>query len=56
MNQNGSESFWIKLSKFVQEFSKIDILQLRINHNYNHVDLGVAKPGQLTVIQLDFDE
>lgn len=52
LSQNGRESFWIKLSKFVQEFCKIEILQLRINHNFAHLDLGVSRPGQLTVVQL----
>ena len=52
MSQDGRESFWVKLSKFVQEFTKIDILQLRINHNFAHIDIGTPRPGQLTVIQL----
>jgi hypothetical protein len=56
ISQDGRESFWIKHSKFVQEFNKIDVLQLRINHNFAHLDLGISRPGQLTVIQLDFDE
>lgn len=54
LSQNGRESFWIKLSKFVTEFCKIEILQLRINHNFTHLDLGVGRPGQLTVVQLEF--
>lgn len=54
VSQDGRESFWVKLSKFVQEFSKIDILHLRINHNFAHLDLGVGRPGQLTVIELGF--
>jgi len=54
MSQDGCESFWVKLTKFVQEFSKVDILQLRVNHNFTHLDLGVPHPGQMTVVQLDF--
>lgn len=46
----------MKLTKFVQEFNKIDILHLRINHNFCHLDLGVGRPGQLTVIELNFVE
>lgn len=38
------------------EFNIIHILQLRISHNFTHLDLGVARPGQLTVIQLDFQD
>lgn len=56
LSQDGKESFWVKLSKFVQEFSKIDILHLRINHNFAHLDLAVGRPGQMTVIELDFFE
>ena len=40
----------------MREFNKIDILQLRINHNFAHIDIGTPKNGQLTVIQLDFVE
>lgn len=56
MSQDGCESFWVKLTKFVQEFGKIDILQLRVNHYFSHLDLGVPHPGQLMVVQLDFHE
>lgn len=56
LSQDAREGFYIKLSKFVQEFCRIEILQLRINHNFGHIDLGVGRPGQLTVIELGFVE
>ena len=56
MSQDNRESFWLKLTKFVQQFSKIDILQLRINHSFTHLDLGTARLGQMKIIELDFLE
>lgn len=35
MKKNNSDAFWIKLDKFVSEFSHVHVLQLRINHNFN---------------------
>ena len=46
----------MKLSKFVQEFSRIEVLQLRINHNFAHLELGAGRPGQLSVVELTFEE
>jgi hypothetical protein len=34
----------------------VEILQLRVNHNFNHIDVGVGKENQLTVIELAFAE
>ncbi len=51
------ESQWIKLGKFVQEFRSVEILQLRINHNFT--SLAIAKPlntTNLTIIELEFLE
>lgn len=45
----------MRLSKFTQEFSKVEILQLRVNHNFNHIDIGISKENQLTVIELAFN-
>ena len=56
ISQDGRESFWMRLSKFTQEFSKVEILQLRVNHLFTHIDIGVGKESQLTVIELAFAE
>lgn len=43
ISQDAKESFWVKLSKFVQEFKRIEVLQLRLNHQFGHIDLGVCE-------------
>lgn len=52
MKKNNSDAFWIKLDKFVAEFSHVDVLQLRVNHNFNcffpeHKNIGA---GHFTII------
>lgn len=34
----------------------MEVLQLRVNHNFNHIDLGIGKDNQLTVVELAFNE
>ena len=46
----------MRLSKFTQEFSKVQILQLRVNHSFTHIDIGVGKENKITVIELNFTE
>ena len=48
-----NESFWIKLDKFVTEFTRVDVLQLRINHNFTYISLketNKIKNGVMRVI------
>ncbi len=56
ISQDGRESFWMRLSKFTQEFTRVEVLQLRVNHSFNHIDLGIGKDNQLTVVELSFNE
>jgi hypothetical protein len=44
------------MSKFAQEFKSAEILQLRINHNFTHIDLPESKIKNLTIIELEFNE
>jgi hypothetical protein len=50
LSQDGRESFWMRLSKFAQEFTKVEVLQLRVNHIFTHIDINTAKEAQMTVI------
>lgn len=56
MKKEGKDAFWIKLDKFVSEFSRVDVLQLRINHNFSYIDLNNCKTESFNVIEMDFRE
>lgn len=56
MKKEEGEAFWIKLEKFVLEFSKVDILQLRINHNFTYIDLPDCKTETFSIVSLLFSE
>lgn len=56
LSQDGRESFWLRLSKFTAEFGRVEVLQLRMGHNFAHVELGTPLHGQLSVVELEFLE
>ena len=50
-----TEHFWVKYNKFVQEFKQIEILQLRINHNFTNIILD-NQATQFSIVSLEFEE
>lgn len=56
MKRDNSDAFWIKLDKFVIDFKVMEVLQLRVNHNFSTFDITNHNTGKFHIYQLDFDD